>query len=201
MSFSFLIITVSCNKKNENFDYINKVQKELNSDVKNDTIFLGYTFGMTKKQFEKKTKELYKEGILYLNENNQYAHKMYLIKVLLENVEATFGPTYFGGKLYKLIVAVKDKRQFTTSLTPALLQITLKNLFSQKYGYSDWIEKKGLLEDEENYILIQGNREIEIIEGIGEARIFYTDLSVQKEFEKSQEKKSSEKINDTKSNL
>jgi len=203
--FLLIFIIISCGKKDnedQKAEYDKKVQEEMNSGVRNDTIFLGYTFVMTMKQFEKKTKELYKQGVLYLNEDNQYAHKMFLEKVLLENVEATFGPTYFENKLYKLTIAVKEKGEYTnTPSTPALIQITLKKLFSEKYGYGDWIYQKGLLEDEENYILIQGNREIEIIEAIGEARIFYTDLIAEKEYEKIEKEKSNKAIKDTKSNL
>jgi len=197
----FTFIVIGCEEKNDSYDeYNKKVTEELNSGVRNDNIFLGYTFGMTKNQFEKKTRELYKQKILYLNENGNYAYKMFLEKVVAENLEATFEPTYFQNKLFKLTVAVKDKSEFADSSSPLLIQVLLRSLFSKKYGYG-WIEQKGLLGDQKNYILIQGNREIEIIEAIGEARIFYTDLIAKKEFDKHQQEKSDEDLEKTKSNL
>jgi len=197
----FTFIVIGCEEKNDGYDeYNKKVTEELNSGVRNDNIFLGYTFGMTKGQFEKKTRELYKQKILYLNEYGNYAYKMFLEKVVAENLEATFEPTYFQNKLFKLTVAVKDKGKLADSSSPLLIQVLLRSLFSKKYGY-DWIEQKGLLGDQKNYILIQGNREIEIIEGIGEARIIYTNLIAKKEFDKHQQKKTDEDIERTKSNL
>ncbi len=197
----FTFIIVGCKEKNDFYDeYNKKVTEELNSSVRNDTIFLGYTFGMTKAQFEKKTRKLYTQKVLYLNEDGNYAYKMFLEKVIAENLEATFEPTYFKNKLFKLTVAVKDKSEFATSSSPSLIQILLLNLFSKKYGYG-WIEQKGVLGDEKNYLLIQGNREIEIIVVIGEARIFYTDLISKKEYDKYQQEKSNEYLERTKSNL
>jgi hypothetical protein len=150
---------------------------------------------MTKEQFEKKTNELYKKGILYLNKENCYAYEMNLEKDLIEKIESIFSPYYFEDKLYKLIVTVKQKDMFST---PDLMQIMLVKLFSKKYGY-DYIVQKGVISND--YIFIHGNREIKIIVAIGEDRIFYTDLSVQKKIDKSEDEKSNKNINDTKSNL
>ncbi|MBU1298082.1 MAG: hypothetical protein KJ963_06860 [Bacteroidetes bacterium] len=200
----FIFLIAGCNKKYEEDEtekaqeaYDKKVQEELNSGIRNDTIFLGYTFGMTKNQAEKKTKELYKQHILYINDDNYYAYEMSLEKD--DKAEATFAPSYFKNRLNALTVDVKPKGYFARLLyNPGLLQITLVNLYVEKYGYS-YIKQEGAFDND--YIFIQGNREIKVIQTIKNVRIFYTDLSIQNEVKKFQDEESDKNVNDTKSNL
>lgn len=195
-----ILVINGCNKKNESNEIKDKRLQEVNSGIKNDTLFLGYTFGMTKDQFDKRTRELYKKGTLYLNDEKYYAYEMNLDKGVLGKAEAIYTPTFFENKLYKLTVYVKGKGNLASCTSPALIQIMLVTLYAQKYGYG-FIKEKGALKNEDNYVLIQGNREIKIIVAIDDARVFYTDLPVEKEYEKSIEIESKKDVDGTKSNL
>jgi len=151
-----------------------KIEKELSLGIRNDTIFLGLTFGMTEKEFNNKLQSLKKEGKIYLNDNNYYEYEF-----SLENNakgEATFNTDYFENKLYELAVIVKsDDLIFGTSTL--LLKLNLRMIYSSKYGYGSCLEKESILDNNsKDYIWINGNRMIEMNSGINSVIIFYTDL-------------------------
>jgi len=149
-----------------------KIKKELSSDIRNDTIFLGLTFGMTEKEVNNKLQSLKKEGKIYSNDNNYYEYEF-----SLENNakgKATFNTDYFENKLYELTVIVKSDDLIYGSST-LLLKLMLRMIYSRKYGYDD-LEKESILGNSEDYIWINGNRMIEMNSGINNVIIFYTDL-------------------------
>lgn len=76
-----LVLLFSCNQaekkaKEKEIAFDKKIETELNSGIRNDTIFLGYTFGMSEKEFNKKTSDLRKENKLYVNDSRTLAYKM-----------------------------------------------------------------------------------------------------------------------------
>jgi hypothetical protein len=128
---------------------------------------------MSENQFVSWTKKLIQDEKLYQNDSRQVAYKMTLDdNNFLATAEAVFFPEYFEGKLYKLNISVEP----TDHSVPALTQIQLVRLFNDKYGFYDHTANS-VLQDSKDYIWINGNRRIEIIQGISDARIFYTDLT------------------------
>lgn len=67
--YIFLLYLQSSRKKEaeKEITFEKKIEKELESGIRNDTIFLGYSFGMTEKEFSKKTDELRQEKKLFIN--------------------------------------------------------------------------------------------------------------------------------------
>ena len=197
-----LILVFGCNQaekyeKELEIAFEKKIESELNSGIRNDTIFLGYTLGMNKKEFSKKTNELRKEKKLYVNNESTLAYKMTIDdNAFGKDLEATFSPEYYNEKLFKLGVSVKS----TIHSTPKLTQLQLVKLFNDKYGYYDHSEKS-ILETTENYYWIDGNRQIEVVCGFNDARIFYTDLLAEKESDTNKELEQEKELNKTKSDL
>ncbi|WP_258100813.1 hypothetical protein [Marinoscillum pacificum] len=192
------VMTFSCNleqqkqaKANAAFEL--KVEQEINSGIRNDTIFLGYRFGMSEKEFISWTKKLIRDKKLYENENRQVAYKMTLDdNNFLATAEAVFSPEYFEGKLYKLNISVEP----TDHTVIALTQIQLVKIFSDKYGFYDHTENS-VIDDSKDYIWIDGNRQIEIIKGFSDARIFYTDLTAERSLNQLKEIEQSEELKTT----
>jgi len=197
-----LILVFGCNQaekyeKELEIAFEKKIESELNSGIRNDTIFLGYTLGMNKKEFSKKTNELRKEKKLYVNNESTLAYKMTIDdNAFGKDLEATFSPEYYNEKLFKLGVSVKP----TKYSSPELTQLQLVRLFNDKYGLYDHFEKS-ILETTNNYYWIDGNRQIEVVCGFNDARIFYTDLLAEKESDTNKELEQEKELNKTKSDL
>jgi len=193
-------ICISCNEqkaKEKEVDFENRIETEINSGIRNDTIFVGYVFGMSKREFAQKTKDLQKEGKLFVNESNTLAYKMTIAENDFgKDLEATYSPEFYNEKLFELGVSVKS----TKYSTPELTQLQLVNLFTGKYGSYDHKEKS-VLDDYDNYIWIDGNRHIKIAAGFNDARIFYTDLLAKREFENGKEIQQKSELKKTKSDL
>lgn len=191
-------VVFSCNTEKQKQQEANKafelkVEQELNSGIRHDTIFLGYRFGMTENDFIAWTRELVKDEKLYQNDSRQLAYKMTFDENnFLASAEAVFSPDYFEGKLYKLSISVES----TEHSVPELTQLQLVGIFTDKYGFYDHTEKS-LLDDSKDYIWIHGNRQIEIIKGISDARIFYTDLHAERFLEQQQENERTEEFKAT----
>lgn len=193
-----LILCFSCTEhKEKGTNFEKKLETEINSGIRNDTIFLGYTFGMSKKEFAQKTKNLRKEGKLYVNKSDMLAYKMTIAENDFgKDVEATYSPDFYQDKLFELGVSVKS----TKYNTPELTQLQLVNLFTNKYGSYDHKEES-VLEDYDNYIWIDGNRHIKIAVGFTDARIFYTDILAKREFENQKKTEQKNELKETTSNL
>jgi len=174
-----------------------KIEQELNSGIRNDTIFLGYWFGMTENQFISWTKKLIKEKKLYQNDRRQVAYKMTLDdNNFLATAQAVFSPEYFDGRLYKLNISIDP----IDHSVPELTQLQLVRVYKNRYGFCDHI-KNSIFDDSNDYIWIDGNRQIEITKGISDARIFYTDLAAERALNERKEVERSEELKETISNI
>ncbi len=197
----FIVFLIGCKeyqKENQQKVIDEKIESELASLIRNDTIFLGLRFGMSKSEFNSQLKKLLKEDKIYFNEANNYEYEFSFgddelsIKGL-----ATFGAEYFNDKLYKFSISVKPDGLISN---PELIQLRLVLMYGSKYGHS-YLKMKSLINDNDNYIWIDGNRMIELIEGFDDARIFYTDLIAEREKKEFENKKSIEKIKTIKEDI
>lgn len=198
---AFVIALISgCQEKKSEYQIIEEKQKaELASGIRNDTIFLGFYFGMTEEQVNEKFKELIRKGKVYVNAENQYQYDFTF--VIIKKATSSFSFAYQSDKLYKMTLSVESKDEYIKD--SKALQLQLRNLYSKKYGY-DCIKLKPIVsnkEDEFDYMWVQGNRQIEIYEGIGDARIIYTDMKAEIESKKIEKDKDQKKINETRNDL
>lgn len=81
-----------------------------------------------------------------------------------------------------------------------MTQLQLVKLFNSKYGSYDQTEKS-ILKTTDNYYWINGNRQIKVVCGFNDARIFYTDLLAEKEFESNKKLEQEDDLKKTKSDL
>lgn len=166
------------------------INNELSSGVRNDTIFLGFTFGMTEKEFYKKLRTLFKENKIYKDKSNRDFFTYDLAAGQYGTFKCTFAPEYFKGKLYKLGISAKPENQFLLIKTATSL---LSYFFMRKYGPPTIEQEMKLIDDCKEYIWIAGNRKIKIMCGFSDSRIWYEDLRVLKEKEQLVKKKSMKK--------
>jgi len=179
--FTLLIVTLfSCQdqklKQEKALDL--RINQELSSNVKNDTIFLGICFGMTKKQLDSYMNNLVKNKKLHINESNYFEYKFDFGNnpTFLDN-KATFSADYFKNKLYELKISIKADNP---NASPTLILLKLVNIFASKYGYT-YLKREAMFEDCDDYIWVNGNRMIELKRGLNDAKIIYTDIPIDRE--------------------
>ena len=166
------------------------IELELASGVRNDTIFLGFWFGMTENEFLSHLKKLKRENKLNLNALNNYEYEFdFGENSIPSKGRATFGVDYFNNKLFKFTIFVTSDDLISNA---ELIQLKLVNIYGSKYGHS-YYKQKSILDDSDTYIWIDGNRKITLLVGIDEARIFYIDLIAEKAKEKQDDKETIEK--------
>jgi hypothetical protein len=165
----------SANKQNELKE---KIKKELASGKRNDTIFLGLMFGMSENQYINYFKELNRSGKIYTNKKNEYEYKFnFGAESIPREGFATFHGEFFNDQLYKLYVSVEPGEY---GYNAQLCQHALVDIYKSKYD--DMIIETPIFDDKRpEYIWIDGNRKIEIIAVVTEARIIYTDLISEQE--------------------
>jgi len=205
-NFYFLVLTLfllflNCNEdgikiinKEKGSSYEEIIKNELAKNIRNDEIFLGYKFGMTKNQFSLKTNELLNSKVVYTDK-----YITYDLHIESYKFKCTYSPEYYNDKLYRFGVSVTSDESY---VTPELISTYLRISFMNKYLSDADIEKNSILNKKiKDYIWINGNRETKIINGINDARIFYTDLIADKEKKENELKENERKTKETINNL
>lgn len=159
-----------------------KIEKA--TGLRNDTIFLGFVFGMSETEVTQKFQQLKTERKIN-TDNNNYEYK-FSFQYPSESV-ATFQTEYFNDSLFRFSLVIEEEMQSTAEL----VQLNLVNMFLEKYGIP--IKTESIFNEKEfDYIWIQGNRKIEIhYPFVGKVVVNYVDhimadrkKAVEKEIEK-----------------
>lgn len=181
--FFFIFYLFSCSsEKKDNLRLEEKVTREIESGVKNDRIFLGFEFGMSKEKVINRLDSLLLSGDLY-DHNGSYAYDIDVNNNLTHR--CIFTPRFMNG-LYEMIISVKSDESYGSA---RVIHSSLVMYYMEKYGSPDHTDANASIDDDcEIYYWIDGNRQIKILCGIGEARIFYTDLPVQRRRNESTDK-------------
>jgi len=192
--FALIVIVCSCEEKIIKSDIeiiTEKENAEVATGLKNDTIILGFYFGMTESQVLEKFLDLSISKKVYLNNETQFQYDFFFNYP--KKATASFASEYFQEKLYKMTLILVSEE---VSTAMKLLQLKLIELFNDKYGFF-FIKKESLLRirnDDFDVIWINGNRKIEIIEGYSDVRIVYTNIIDEREFKRVSEEKEKLKI-------
>lgn len=196
-----LLILNSCEKierKNEEKKLIEHRETELSKNIRKDTIFLDFVFGMSENEFEKHLRKLIGQEKLKIDDLGYYYYTFnFGENEIPKSGKATFSPEYFENKLFKLSISVSSDELISS---PLLTQLKLVSIYSDKYGFNYFREKSAITE-EDNFIWIEGNREIELVAGISDARIFYTDLIAEKKSKISNETQAIENKKEIKNDI
>lgn len=187
--FIILFMLMACSGDRDMDKYKSLVKKELTGNKRVDSIFFGFHFGMTQKEFFAHCWEMNKKGIF--TDGNDHTGKMYVLyklgKELKYQASMNFYPDFNDGTIWKMRVNIHydgwspwNKYLNADSLLPAVLTMYKKwynegNAFIQ---IND--EKRGTV-----YVKVDGNRRItlrkydDVI-----VKIEYSDLLVEKKIKK-----------------
>ena len=157
------------------------VQKELSSGVRNDSLFLGISFGMDQKEFYTHCWKLNKEGKLIQGPNNlsiQYE----LVDELKSKAWMHFYPNFYHDKVVEMpmVIGYQSWSPWVTELATDSLLNDVIALMEQWYG-------KGFIklhhkEKGDAYVKINGNRRIGVyIKGENKIAVLITDLTAKNE--------------------
>lgn len=182
-----VIILISCNslennesnltkkKTDNNYDnYDLIVNRELISNIKVDTIFMDFVFGLSEKNTESHIEKLIakqriqKKKVLKIYVGDQFVWDLvgYPYNFVVNdsiNLETLISVDFYNDKLYKLVI-------HSVSDTPP--QAEIKDFLTKIYGEPSYLNKRGF------FLWIRGNRQIELTQG--SSIITFTDLRLEK---------------------
>lgn len=179
---------------NDSIGNLEELEKlALSSKSVTDTVLLDYRFGMTKEQVLNHTEKLYREGKLKKDYSRQYYFE--IASKTKEMYKGFLFAEYFEKKLFSVGLT------FSNETSNIMVFSTLSDLYKQKYGEADLMDKP--ISDMNLYerYWLRNNLKIRLTSGMSEASVRYIDLRYekQKEHADSLEKASSEQK--VKSNL
>ena len=186
----FLIQSCKDLKSNQQREAIKqRIETELASGKRYDTIFLGLTFGMSEKEFTSELSKLVRAGKLYVNSSDQYEYKFEFKGGTYESAKANLNSEFHSDSLFQLTLIVEPEISFGSR---DLIKLKLINLYIDKY-FAATLEKESLLGEHDDYVIIKGNLQIEILTSINGAHVIYTDLSKEKEINRLEQIEAREK--------
>lgn len=156
-------------------EYHQRVEAELAKGVREDSLFLGITFGMSSKEFYAHCWELNKQGII--REGTQNMTVMYEETNLQHPAVMDFYPDFYEEKIYEMPVTYSYKAwaPWNKELFADSLQQDLLTLYKQRYG-SDFIVVEHPATGKA-YVKVDGNRRISIYrEDDTNVKVVFTDL-------------------------
>lgn len=168
-------LAISCNSDTE---YQAIVEKELAKEARNDSLFLGYHFGMTRQEFFDHSWKLNSQKIVM--QGNRSASIRYDLDNLRYRAQKNFYPEFYEGKIYKMPVrymyngwAPWNRKYWADSLKKDVLAE-----FRDKYP-NRFIEMSHPELDVPAHIMVDKNKRIAIYElDNKEVMVDYADLSV-----------------------
>ncbi len=178
-----VILLVGCNLKS---DYQKMHEKELSSGIRQDSLFLGISFGMSDTDFYSRCAELNQQGIF--RQGPQSASVEFDILELKYSAKMVFYPNFHKDKIYEIpaTFSYNGWAPWNKHLSEDSLRVEVLELFEKWYG-------KGFIEVQNpgkstTYVKIDGNRQIEIYEPEydNEVVVRFTNLMVEKIKEKKQ---------------
>lgn len=150
-----IVFTVSCEQKS---DYEQLVESELEKGVRNDSLFLGYYFGMERQEFFDYSWQLNQQQVILGGSRIEYE-----LDNFKKNATMRFYPEFKDNRIYKMPVEISydawapwNKDLFSDSLIVEVL-----DHYKDEYG-DDFIKTRHPENGKEAWINISGNRRIAI---------------------------------------
>ena len=172
-----LVGTTACQS-----EYHQRVEEELAKGTRQDSLFLGITFGMSTKEFYAHCWELNKQGII--QQGTQNTTVMQEVDALTYPATMDFYPNFYEDKIYEMPVtyAYKAWAPWNRHLFADSLQQQVLTLYQQQYG-KDFMKiehpQKGVV-----YVKVDGNRRISIFqENDTRVKVLFTDLLINRTLE------------------
>ena len=177
LAFIFLGLFVfsGCQQKTE---YQKEVEKALNSGVRNDSLILGYTFGMSQEEFFEYSWDINKKGIVT---NGAGAEILEYVDSLRSPARRTFYPKFNQNKITQLPVVYRFEgwAPWNTHLFSDTLLVDVIADLEQTYGSFTLLADVQQDSVPDVFYNLSGNREIRVqIMDQSQVRVLFTDLSV-----------------------
>lgn len=175
--FSVLLIT-SCNDSSR---YRKLVEKELATNVRNDTLLHGIRFGMNKREFFAHCWDQHKKGVFQEGYTNTTV--FYEFERDGKKYHVNFYPKFSSGKIVELPVEYTYPAfaPWNKEYTVDLLHQEVVQLYKEEYGedYLTIPSKKS--EGDTAYVWVNGNRRISVYRNLfrNSVTALYFDLSYQ----------------------
>lgn len=165
----------TCEQKSE---YERLVQEELNKDVRHDSLFLGYEFGMQREEFFDYSWELNQQQIITGSTQIEYT-----FEDLSHKATMVFFPDFYEDRIYRMPVEIHYNAwaPWNRNLFSDSLIVELVDLYEEIYG-PGFIKTIHPEVEKEAWIKVDGNRRISIYRKDDmTTRVEFLDLSVRRE--------------------
>ncbi len=182
-----LSLLTGCNKKSH---YEQVVDQQLATGVRHDSLFLGFTFGMSKKEFYADAWKLNKQHLLTNGAGNLTIK--YNLDSLKMPAKMNFYPQFYHDKIYLMPVRIAYTAwaPWNRKLWADSLEQDVIHLFSRWYGPGFF--KVSGAKGKAAWVKVDGNRRIVIVKhGNMAVDILFTDLTVKNKIKKQRLKKPS----------
>lgn len=155
---SLALLTLFLFNCSSEMEYETLVKKGLNSGVKQDSLFLGYHFGMDIDEFHSSSWELNKQGIITGDTKVKYK-----LKTLNNDAVMTFYPTFYENVIVRMPVEISYEgwAPWNEQLAPKELIKDLVNYYEDIYD-AEFTYLYIPQIDDHAYVNINGNREIRL---------------------------------------
>jgi hypothetical protein len=182
MRISFLILVAGiiisgCGLQSE---YTRLVTQELASGVRNDSLFLGITFGMTSKEFYAHCWELNEEKLIRQGNRNMTVE--YQVEELDFPASMNFYPNFHQDKIYEMPVSFMYLAwaPWNEEMSADSLESDVVELLEKWYGGNSFIKVE---HPEKGSVLVKvdGNRRIVVQKEEVQVQVKYTDMLVERE--------------------
>lgn len=177
-----MVLALGCSRGSDKPNYEELVKKELSRGVRNDSLFLGYKFGMTKNKFYDYSWGLNKKQVVKQGPQNQTIEYK-LEDELPHSATMNFYPDFRNDEIYRMrtYFSYDGWAPWNKNLGADSLIFDVKSLMEKWYG-------KGFIKyDNPNVGLtfkkVDGNREIVISKASDEIKVnvLFTDLTAVKD--------------------
>lgn len=151
----FSLFLISCQQKSE---YERRLETELSKDTRVDSLFLGYSFGMTSNEFFKYSWDLNNRGVI-----TGQTKVNYKVDDLKNPATMDFFPEFKNGKIYKMPAQIQYDgwAPWNRNLFADSLMLDVVDLYEEKYD-GEFFKAIHPETQKEAFINIQGNRRISI---------------------------------------
>jgi len=150
------LLLITCEQKSE---YELLVDKELGKGIINDSLFLGYYFGMSEEEFFNHSRDLNRKNILHGD-----AFIRYNLDLFGKDVRMMFYPEFKNGKIFVMPIEViyEGWAPWNRELYSDSLIVNLVELYNRDYN-AEFIKSQFPPFNREVWVSIDGNRRITIL--------------------------------------
>lgn len=176
------IFLLGCNHKT---DYRQMVKQELARNVRNDTLFMGYYFGMPRQEFYDHSWKMNSQKKIVQGQGN-LTIRYDGVKGLGHKAHLNYYPLFYNEKIYKMQTAYSYDgwAPWNRNLWSDSLEVRVLDKLRKKYS-KRFIKMKHPELDVPAYIMVDGNKRIAVYrKGDEKVVVNYLDLTVSRKIKK-----------------